>query len=87
MPTTSTTIDREAVVPALIGTIPSALALATGHRRLAAGLLALAAEAAAEVTEQVAEQVAEPAADQVDAQVDAQVGSDGRASVEQRGRS
>ncbi|MDT0200369.1 phosphatidylserine decarboxylase [Nocardioides sp. AE5] len=38
-----TTIDPEAVLPAAIGTIPSAIALATGHPRIAAGLLALPA--------------------------------------------
>lgn len=38
-----TAIDREAILPAAIGTIPSAVALATGRRRTAAGLLALPA--------------------------------------------
>ncbi|NYG59628.1 phosphatidylserine decarboxylase [Nocardioides daedukensis] len=38
-----TTIDREAVLPAALGAIPSVIALATGHRRTAAGLLALPA--------------------------------------------
>ncbi|WP_235738888.1 hypothetical protein [Nocardioides alcanivorans] len=36
-----TTIDREAVLPALIGTVPSALALLAGRRRTAALLAAL----------------------------------------------
>ncbi|WP_067439858.1 phosphatidylserine decarboxylase [Nocardioides jensenii] len=36
-------IDREAVLPAVIGTIPSGVALLTGRPRLAAGLLALPA--------------------------------------------
>ncbi|KQY57791.1 phosphatidylserine decarboxylase [Nocardioides sp. Root151] len=36
-----TAIDREAALPAAIGTIPSGLALLTGHPKLAAGLLAL----------------------------------------------
>lgn len=38
-----TAIDREAILPAVIGTIPSVVALATGHPRTAAGLLALPA--------------------------------------------
>ena len=38
-----TTIDREAVLPAVVGTIPAAVALAAGRRRTAAALLALPA--------------------------------------------
>lgn len=37
----ATTIDREAIVPAVVGAIPSVVALATGRRRTAAALLAL----------------------------------------------
>ena len=37
----STTIDREAVLPAAIGTLPSLVALVLGRRRNAAALLAL----------------------------------------------
>lgn len=39
----ATTIDREAIGPAVVGAIPSVVALATGHRRAAAALLALPA--------------------------------------------
>ena len=39
----ATTIDREARLPAAIGTIPSGIALAAGRPRLAAGLLVLPA--------------------------------------------
>lgn len=39
-------LDREAALPAAVGAIPSAVALLTGHRKTAAGLLALPASLA-----------------------------------------
>ncbi len=43
MPGPRMTVDREAIVPAVIGAVPAAVALAAGRRRTAAALLALPA--------------------------------------------